>query len=261
MSGDANPAPAAPPNDDEANGAAEPLPGPGAFEVKYLLSPGQFDKILTWARSALAPDPYAAVRGGDDYRVDSLYFDTRELDVYRQTKGYRESKLRVRRYGRESVLYLEEKRKKAGFVRKRRTPIEGNELSWLAFDASSSRLAGAWFRARLRALALEPVCRVAYDRIARVGADGDGPVRLTLDRNIVCGLAGGLEFSDLDMRPLRPVEGEILELKYRGSMPAAFRELVATLRLDPDAFSKYRTAAERQGLTRGQSTAGLDAGD
>jgi hypothetical protein len=42
----------------------------------------------------------------------------------------------------------------------------------------------------------------------------------------------------------------ILELKYKGSMPAVFRELADTFALVPGRASKYRTAVQALGIAR-----------
>ena len=42
----------------------------------------------------------------------------------------------------------------------------------------------------------------------------------------------------------------ILELKFRGSMPAVFRELADRFALVPGRASKYRTAADALGIAR-----------
>jgi hypothetical protein len=42
----------------------------------------------------------------------------------------------------------------------------------------------------------------------------------------------------------------ILELKYRGAMPAVFRELADTFAITPGRASKYRVAADALGIAK-----------
>src|SRR3954471_17584026 len=105
----------------------------GAYEIKFLVPTATADAALAWARQHLAPDPHAqSGTDGDGYRVNSLYFDTQGLDVYRRNGSYGKSKYRVRRYGDESAIFLERKLKSGGLVSKKRTRIPDQELARLA---------------------------------------------------------------------------------------------------------------------------------
>ena len=71
---------------------------------------------------------------------------------------------------------------------------------------------------------------------------------MTLDRNIRAEVAEGYSFRG-DSDSVTLFENEvILELKYRGAMPAEFAGLVNELGLTAQAASKYRTAGAMLGL-------------
>ena len=212
----------------------------GASEMKFVVDASIADAIAAWAKQHLAADPRAG-EGEDGYRVNSLYLDTLNFDTYRRHPGFRRRKFRLRRYGNESTIWLELKRKRHGLVSKRRVSIAETEWSQQICQPSDLDWEGAWFRRRLDQRQLRPVCQVTYCRSARVGTSANGPIRLTIDRDLFATNAA-------DWRvPSGPLFGEpllnsqrIVELKFRDVLPASFRSLIQDLRLAPTSFSKYR---------------------
>ncbi len=218
-----------------------PVQTHGAFELKFFLAPEAVESVIGWARAHLSPDPYAG--SGDVYEVNSLYFDTDDFGVFHRQEGLAERKYRVRRYGSEGLLYLEEKEKLKGWVRKRRTAIAEAELEGFG------GVGGAWFSQIVRLGGLSPQSQVAYRRVARVGEVEGGPVRLTIDRDVRCAPARGLSLPALSEG--LPIERNILELKFgRGGLPAMYKRLIAEFGLSPDVSSKYRLSVEAAGLAR-----------
>ena len=218
----------------------------GSYELKFLLPEPTVEPVISWARARIAPDPHAGTDG--TYRIHSLYLDTPRLDVYHRSRGFRSSKYRVRRYGDESLLYLERKSKARGWVRKQRTAIADAELAWLLSDTVDESWHGAWFRDRLRELSLTPQSQVAYRRLACLGEAEGSPIRLTLDRELRCAPAatlGPLSAFD-DLMALGGVT--VLELKFRSAFPRVFKELVREFGLHSTSASKYRRSIELCGL-------------
>src|SRR6266705_2729617 len=80
-------------------------------EMKFLLSPGLADDVLDWARARLDRDPHGGGPHGDTYQTTSLYFDTREFDVFHRRGSFGRSKYRIRRYGSADFIFLERKLK------------------------------------------------------------------------------------------------------------------------------------------------------
>jgi hypothetical protein len=226
-----------------------PSPPPrseGSYELKFLLPEESVEPVMAWARARIAPDPHAGPDG--TYRIHSLYLDTPRLDVYHRSRGYRSSKYRIRRYGDESLLYLERKSKARGWVRKQRTAIADVELTWLLSDGADESWGGWWFRDRLRELALIPQSQVAYRRLACLGEAEGSPIRLTLDRELRCAPAATL--GPLSAFDELAVAGgvTVLELKFRNALPRLFKELVREFGLSSTSASKYRRSIELCGL-------------
>lgn len=215
-----------------------------AYELKFLIDESRAGEVLDWARRHMTPDPHVEPSLGDAYRISSLYLDTPWRDVFCHRGSAARSKLRLRRYGDESAVYLERKRKKRDCVEKRRVPVLEAEMRLLQGPDTPPDWTGRWFHKRLRAHRLQPICQVSYERTAYIAGDPNDPLRLTLDRQLGCMPASewAVPFFQrgLDLLPGR----RILELKYRGLLPALFKRTIRDLRLSPTAVSKYRLGVE-----------------
>jgi hypothetical protein len=229
--------------------------GPDAFELKFLLAAREAERVEAWARRRLSPDPHGE---GGTYRTTTLYLDTPYLDIYHKSPGYRRSKYRLRRYGRGEVVHLERKTRRGDRVRKQRELLPLSALPRL-LDPDG----GTWFGPHVRERLLRPVCRISYARTALVGGTPGGPVRLTLDRDVVGAAASDWAVPALlEGKELLPGTA-VLELKFRSALPGVFRELLGTLPARPLTLpsppggggrgggSKYRRCVEAWNLARG----------
>ncbi len=224
-----------------------------ASEIKFLVTPGQADQIVEWARARLGADPNAAGAMGDVYRITSLYFDTDAFDVFHRNGSFGRGKYRVRRYDEAKSAFLERKLKTHNLVCKRRSKVKIRHLDRLLENSVHPGWDGDWFHRRLAVRALKPVCQVTYLRTARVSMTGNGPIRLTLDRSIRTAAVDRPQFRAIDEGV--PLAGAplILELKFRAPFPPLFEELVRGFGLAPSPISKYRTAAATLGLVSNSS--------
>lgn len=216
--------------------------GGDAYEVKFRLTLDQAHWAEAWARERLTPDPH-----GDNgvYRTISLYVDTPFFDIYHKTRGYRRSKYRLRRYGSMDWVHLERKLRRGDRVRKRRDMVPLADISSLA-----SGINGGWFGERVRERLFQPVCWIAYTRTAFQSATSTGPLRLTLDRDVVGAPASAWTVpAKVEGRALLPGE-VILELKYRANLPPLFQELLAALPARLAGVSKYGRCVEAWDLAR-----------
>lgn len=238
--------------------------GHDAFEIKFLLPDSAANEILARVRSRLAADPYADPAFGDGYRISSLYFDTADLSVYHRVGSFGRRKFRLRRYGSEPRVFLERKSKSQGLVRKRRTAVPESELGRLNGNhtgglhhpagrhnepnTSADSWPGHWFHRRLARRRLAPKTQVSYERIARVGMTPEGFVRFTVDRQVRCTAAAGLDVPYLVDGPTILAGWSIVEFKFRIAMPVLFKELMHEFSLTPTSVSKYRLSVDACGL-------------
>jgi hypothetical protein len=217
-------------------------------EIKFLVAPVLAADILDWSRTRLTADPYASGPSGDEYRTTTLYYDTSAFAVYDRLGSYGRSKYRIRRYGAAGVVFLERKLRTAGLLNKRRTVVPVEQLGCLETPTADSTWAGHWFRRRLEARGLYPVCRVSYRRHARVGMGTCGPIRLTLDDQILALPMQRLSFAPQPSVPVLTTH-TIVEMKYRSELPAVLRHLVEVFKLEPASVSKYRLSVRALSLT------------
>ncbi len=219
-----------------------------ANEVKFLIDSATAAAVGDWARRNVGPDPYAPDESGC-YHTTSLYFDTENLDVLNQRGSYARSKYRVRRYGAGDGAFLERKMKKSGVVTKRRSVIGIHDLGRLADPDAQSGWTGYWFHRRILARRLRPVCQVSYRRLARVTETRLGPLRLTLDQDLLAHRTEFMRFDHNATGTLLSQKHMILELKFRHEMPELFSRMMGEFGLTPAIVSKYRLAASALGIS------------
>jgi len=213
-----------------------------AYEIKFLVPAEQAVELREWARGCMRPDPNTASGTGDGYRITSLYYDTGQLDVFHKRGSFGRCKYRIRRYDASPVVFLERKLRSDRLVTKRRTLVNLSELERLRQDECDLQWSGAWFQRRMLARDMNPSCQVSYKRTALVSDNGSGLVRLTLDEDLRAWKVKGPEFHAIaGGTPL--MRGHmILEMKFRLTMPAMFKEALEEYRLQAQPISKYRLA-------------------
>lgn len=220
-----------------------------AFELKYVLTLDEASRAEEWARSFLSPDPHGQEGA---YSTLSLYCDTPTRDVFHRERGYRRSKYRVRRYEAGDFLHLERKTRRGDRVSKKRSVLGLDNLR-LVIDADPEpEWEWGWFLKQVRFRNLSPAARLGYARTAFVGHCPEGPMRLTIDRDLRGEMSSGWDVGPLrDPKPL--LQGKaVLELKYAEVMPAPFRKLMEKLPPNrPGGASKYRLCMRAWGLVDG----------
>ncbi len=243
----------------EHHGAREPR-----SELKFLVAEETAQAMRDYLRHYLALDRHSAARPTFSYPIHTLYLDTEDLQLYRQTLDDHEQrfKMRLRWYDLEpsSPVYFEIKRRVSRGVLKERCAARR--------AAAPGILAGRWpspadvagggasdficlerFSDLVRRLRVCPKAQVSYLREAWQNG-GDESVRVTLDREVLCAASAPPD-------PAWPVETfapfgfrVILELKYVGEFPPWFGGLITTFRLAQSAAGKYGTAVKLMGEQR-----------
>lgn len=220
---------------------------PHAYEIKFVVPASVGTRIQHWARTNLEPDPHGGGPFGDEYRTASVYFDNDTLDVFHRRGSNGRSKYRIRRYGDAGLVFLERKMRQPAVLAKRRTCTPLAHLDHLTRDDVDEAWVGHWFHRRLLARKLAPACQVTYARTARCTVRDGEAVRLTLDADLAVQAVGGIGFAAGAGTPILD-DRMILELKYRGTMPALFRRLVEEFALTPQVASKYRLGRAALGV-------------
>lgn len=219
-----------------------------AAEIKFYVPQDRVESLREWARARLEPDPHGGGAFGDGYRTASLYFDTTEFDVFHRRGSYGRSKYRIRRYGQADRLFCERKLKTHDFVTKRRSVVNIEDLPRFGSLDPMKGWPGHWFHRRVLARALGVVCQISYERTALVHTNGQGPIRMTLDRHVRAAATSDLAFRPLDGEPSLSAENGILELKFHRSIPPVFEQMIEKFELSACPISKYRIAIRHLNL-------------
>lgn len=228
--------------------------GSPAFELKLLIPEATAQGVERWAEAHLSRDAHCDPGLACRYEVSTLYLDTPRFDVFHDAIELQGAKLRLRRYGDGSQVFLERKRRRADRVQKWRTPVEAQDLWRLSGESTGEDWPGGWFQDAVTAWAFRPTCLLTYLRTAFFHPSDDAHLRLTLDRSIRCAAATGWSVPAVRKSGASSISDDavVCELKFQETMPPAFKQLVAELGLTPGRFSKYRQACRALHLMKAE---------
>jgi SPX domain protein involved in polyphosphate accumulation len=224
----------------------------GRYERKYVIAEAKAAAVRQFVSAYMMPDPHMDMAAPWGYRVNSLYLDSQQLDLYRQTtQGIKNRfKLRMRFYDEaaEAPAFLEIKRRASETILKQRAVV--------AKQAAEILLHGGWVgsaelvspgRDSVRDLAefcelqrqLDAVgtAVVSYWREAYVLPYAEG-ARVTFDRHVV-GHAPGFGLAIAGPGTAATTGEVVLELKYIGRAPGWMKDLVRSFNLERVSFPKY----------------------
>ena len=232
------------------------------FEIKYRIQPAQAEAIRQWLPRHMEADAYGE-GGSAMYDVHSLYLDSSDWSIYRDTRNgaFARFKLRARCYKFEgpSPVFLEVKARQGEAMTKTRAAVPREEalhiLRGQIPNGAEPFPALENFRTEMDRRRAFPRVWVTYRRSAWVGGER-GLVRITFDDHIKC----APPTADLSAPPqwwfLPEVKGlVVLEVKYNGSYPQWVAELVRKFDLERKSMSKYRHAVD---VIRAQTPLALD---
>lgn len=224
------------------------------YERKYLVAERDTAAIRRFVAGYLVPDRYMAGAGPEGYRVCSLYLDSPQLLLYRQTiDGVKNRyKLRIRFYDDDPATpaFLELKKRTTETIHKLRAMIAKTSVEALlcgkrpsAADIRSN--SDATYRAisefcdHRERLQAGGIAFVDYHREAYVSSVAEN-VRATFDRRITgYGYRAGQGLAlDGDAFPI-PCKAVVFELKYNGRAPRWMHDLANSFDLQRLSFPKY----------------------
>lgn len=213
-------------------------------ERKYLLTRQQYHRLRELASPYLEEDEYG------HSIICNIYYDTADYELIRASieKPIYKEKLRLRSYGvptRDSVVFLEIKKKYNGIVYKRRIGLplwkavqsleQGHILPEPGQEQITAEINYLLQRCQSR---LIPALFLAYDRDAYRGVD-DAELRLTFDFDIRS-RKNSLSLTDGAEGEMFFQNGEVvLEIKTIGAYPLWLVHAMEECRIYPVSFSKY----------------------
>lgn len=227
------------------------------FEIKYRVPPPTADEIRRRVAKYLSPDPHGE-GGSGIYDIHSLYLDSNDWRIYRETRAgcYSRFKLRARTYAFEAgaPVFLEVKSRVGESMRKSRVEMGRHAAAralwndWPILPTSDGLLR---FRSKQVRYGAVPRAWVTYRRSAWVGEDRSGLVRVTFDTNIAWAPPTADLSEPARWRRVPEAAGlVVLELKYLGSYPGWAADMLKHFGLERKAMSKYRHAVDALRDTR-----------
>lgn len=225
------------------------------FEMKYVIDEIKAAGIVRYIRPFLEPDRYSKLQRDGMYPIVSLYLDSPELQLCREslTGVKNRFKLRIRSYTDEPEYprFFEIKRRINQVIFKSRARVTDGDVPILLRGGSlppqgytTDEKALNQFHLYVASIHAGPMVLIRYMRQAFEGTLPD-PVRVTFDREICYKVThepyvrlGGPGWQ----RHTLTTGHTILEIKFTGCYPAWLPHLVRDFELEVTPVSKYATS-------------------
>lgn len=214
------------------------------YELKYMLTAEQKEKMLEAMEPYMAPDQYGRTV------IRNIYFDTDNYRLIRRSiekPAYKE-KLRIRSYAQadpESMVFVELKKKYKKVVYKRRIQMPEKEaMEWVTGEHHCRKETQIseevdYFLNYYRLL--HPVGFLTYEREAYYAKD-QSDFRVTFDDTILFRQEDISLESDIYGTPLLPEGYALMEIKCSGAIPMWLARVLSKEHIYKTSFSKYGTA-------------------
>ena len=216
------------------------------YELKYLLTPEQKEKVLAAMQPYMKLDKYGRTT------IRNLYYDTDTYLLIRRSiekPAYKE-KLRIRSYSRvdgDSTAFVELKKKYKSVVYKRRISLPYAEATtWLSCEKHTEKhtqIADEIDYFMELYGTLHPTVFLSYEREAYYCNNGSD-FRVTFDDNILCRQERLSLASDVYGTPILPEGKVLMEIKCSGGIPLWLTQVLSQEKIYKTSFSKYGTAYE-----------------
>lgn len=216
------------------------------FELKYMLSLAQKEKIL----SAMAP--YMSLDAYGHTTIRNIYYDTETYLLIRRSieKPVYKEKLRIRSYSQideNTPVFVELKKKYDSVVYKRRLVMpQQKAMDWIAqksSDGPNTQIAREIDYFINYYETLHPTVFLSYEREAYYAQDGSD-FRVTFDNNILCRRDNLSLTADVWGVPILPEGMVLMELKTSGGIPLWMTHALTQEKIYKTSFSKYGAAYE-----------------
>jgi hypothetical protein len=225
------------------------------YELKYLVPESLAATVERRIEPMLSLDRYSRRRSGGRYPIVSLYLDSRDLRLYRDTVEGKAArlKLRVRSYGDAQPCFLEVKRRSRSIIQKSRGRLDPAALErvlpsrGLPHDLADDRDGEDLRRFKLHQISIgaAPLLLVRYSRTAYED-DSPNRLRVTFDRDIryVPWREPSVPHEGPRWESV-PMDSVVLEIKFTGRFPAWLARLSNELGLRRESVCKYALSVAR----------------
>ena len=227
------------------------------YELKYVIDEAKAEAVSQFIKPYLQLDRYSKLQRGGDYPIVSLYLDSDDMHLCRETLEGRKNrfKLRIRSYTDEPDYprFFEIKRRINTVILKSRARVMDRDVATLLaglplppqnYSADIETL--NQFQLYVNSIKAKPKILIRYMRKAYEG-DSTTRVRVTFDRKL-CYCATDAPEVRLGGRGWQrnsiTVGGVILEIKFTGRFPAWLNEMIRYFSLQAWPVSKYATSVQ-----------------
>jgi hypothetical protein len=226
------------------------------YEMKYVIDEIRAAGIARYVRPFLQLDRYSKLQRGGMYPIVSLYLDSPDLQLCRESLTGQKNrfKLRIRSYTDEPEYprFFEIKRRVNQVIVKSRARVTDADVSILlkgksppAQGYTTDENALNQFRLYTASIHAGPMVLIRYMRQAFEGESSEDPVRVTFDREICYKVTHEpyVRLGGSGWQPNVLTTGyTILEIKFTGCYPAWIPRLVRDFELEVTPVSKYATS-------------------
>lgn len=226
------------------------------YEIKYYVSESMARALAGFVQAHLPLDRYCKARQGEAYPIVSLYLDSHNLQLCRESlEGHKNRfKLRIRSYTDDPnyPLFFEIKRRMNSIIIKDRARVKHRDVASLIsglslppHDYSTDHETLEQFRLYVNSINAAPVIKVRYMREAYED-DSHNRVRVTFDRQLAfkTGSTSDVLFNDPHWQD-HPGGSVIVETKFTDHYPAWLHQMVRIFNLRQQSVSKYARSIER----------------
>ena len=233
------------------------------YEIKYIISESKARAIARFIEPYLKLDHYSRLRPDGAYPIVSLYLDSSNLQLCRESlEGHKNRfKLRIRSYTDDLNYprFFEIKRRAGTIIIKDRARVVTGKVALADLLSPLSLPAQSYkgheetlkqFRLYKNSINAGPVVRVRYIRRA-YESDTENRVRVTFDRKLAYNV--GREANVSLVGPgwqQHAIKSVILEIKFTGRYPAWLSRMAECFDLHQQSVSKYATSIKSACLLR-----------
>lgn len=211
------------------------------YEVKYLLTKAQYQKILDFLSDKIIKDKFYKST------IYNVYYDTPNYELIRKSieKPIYKEKLRLRCYNivdTNSDIFLELKKKYDNIVYKRRIRLKTNELETMIETKTQIGKEIEYFNKFY--YNLKPMMHLSYNRLAYVYSQNHN-IRITFDTDIKWRNKNVNLYSTISDESLLPDGMVLMELKVPLSIPYELAVFLSKEKIFKISFSKYGMAYQK----------------
>lgn len=232
-------------------------------EIKYHITESKAEAISQFIRPYIEMDRYSKLHRNGDYPIVSLYLDSKELQLCKESLGGHKNrfKLRIRSYTDEPDYprFLEIKRRMNTIIIKSRARVMEKDVPALLaglplppqnYTADTDTI--NQFQLYMDSIRAKPAVLVRYMRRAYEGSSHNR-VRVTFDRELAYCITNSTQVrlggGGWHRNPYT-IGGVILEIKFTDCYPSWLTQMVKYFNLRQRSVSKYASSIRDSCLLR-----------